>query len=588
MLEEWHAGVKSGNPDAVVIAGATAPRGRGDAESTPPQAFARYLADHGVLDLMDAYSHHPYTPGGSTQIAPGEPPNNPDRAVTLGNLDQITQLFPSGTPFYLTEFGYNTEFSVWFGVTVSKADQARFLREGYAFTAEKYPQVKALLWFLVDDWNPSGEPGDDKGVYMGVRTFDGKRKPSWYAFAGGNTVTLAGPEAADADAEFTVTGALTVRRDPSVAGGQALTIQRRKPSGGPWVKVATVTTQADGTYSRTLKQRATRVYRVVWGGVCESSEVTVGVGRNDTTGSGRCGAGQGARRPMQRRLRMGRTSVLRVVVVTVLVTVALAAMAAVSPFRAAAAERGIVDNRLETLWPVDLEEVPALAFEIGSERLGARWTRVLVYWKRLQPSAPGGVGPGDADGDGYADAYVDELRTIVAALTANGVKVILTPMCTPEWASDRSVWRGGYMDNYPPAMTNATVKREFARMAAFLATGFGPRARYLEVWNEPNMGGALYPQTLPGDPWFAARVYLRMLKTFSAAAGKANPRAVVIAGATAPRGGNDAREHVAAALRAVPAPAASAALLRRLFTPRLPLAATGREGAGHAPDRRPR
>jgi hypothetical protein len=275
MLTEWHAGVKSGNPDAAVIAGATAPRGRGDAESTPPQAFARYLADHGVLDLMDAYSHHPYTPGGSTRIAPGEPPNNPNRAVTLGNLDQITRLFPAGTPFYLTEFGYNTEYSVWFGVTVSRAEQARFLREGYAFTQANYPQVKALLWFLVDDWNPSGEPGDDKGVYMGVRTFDGERKPSWYAFAGGNAVTLTAPETAGAGAEFAVSGALTVARDPSVVGGQTLTVQWREPSGGSWSKAATVTTSADGTYSLALEQRATRVYRVVWGGVCESTPRTV-------------------------------------------------------------------------------------------------------------------------------------------------------------------------------------------------------------------------------------------------------------------------------------------------------------------------
>lgn len=235
---------------------------------------------------------------------------------------------------------------------------------------------------------------------------------------------------------------------------------------------------------------------------------------------------------------MGRSSVVRAVLFALILTVALAAAAIASPSPAPAAERGIVDNRLETLWPVDLETVPALALEIGSERLGARWTRVLVYWTRLQPSAPGVADDRDADGDGYVDAYVTELKTVVGALTSNGVKVILTPMDTPKWASDRSVWKGSYSARCPPALRDVTVKTEFARMAAFLASEFGGRARYLEVWNEPN-GGAIYPQTLPDDPWFAPRVYLRMLKTFSAAAKKANPRAVVIAGATAPRGGND-------------------------------------------------
>ena len=237
---------------------------------------------------------------------------------------------------------------------------------------------------------------------------------------------------------------------------------------------------------------------------------------------------------------MGRSSGVRAVIVAFILTVAVAAAAVVSPSPAPAAERGIADNRLETLWPVDLETVPSLALEIGSERLGARWTRVLVYWTRLQPSAPGVADDGDADGDGYDDEYVTELRTVVGALTSNGVKVILTPMEIPEWASDRSVWKGPYSSSYPPALGDATVKSEFARMAAFLATEFGGRARYLEVWNEPN-GGALYPQTLPDDPWFAPRVYLKMLKVFSAAAKDANPRAVVIAGATAPRGGNDDR-----------------------------------------------
>jgi hypothetical protein len=181
MLKLWYAGVKSGSGDAVVIGGTTGPRGRGDAGSTPPQAFARYLKDHGASRYMDAYSHHPYTPGGSTRISPGQLPNNPLRCVTLGNLGQLTKLFPD-KPFYLTEYGYNTEYSRWFGVTVSEATQAQYLRQAFSYTAAHYPQVKALLWFLVDDWRPEGQP-HDMGVYMGVRTADGKPKPSWYAFA---------------------------------------------------------------------------------------------------------------------------------------------------------------------------------------------------------------------------------------------------------------------------------------------------------------------------------------------------------------------------------------------------------------------
>jgi len=271
MLKAWHAGVEQGSRDAVVIAGATAPRGRGDRVSTPPQAFARYLKNNGALAYMDAYSHHPYTPGGSTWIAPGQVPNNPDRAVTLGNLSQLTKLFPK-KPFYLTEFGYNTQYSRLFGVTVSKADQARYLRQAYSVTASRYPQVKALLWFVVDDWNPSGKSVDKagEGVYMGVRTYLGQRKPGWYAFAGGNSLTLKAPASARRGVAFAVSGTLTYRA-PETPQKEVLTLQARKPSSSKWSKVASVHTALDGRYSRTVKQSTTKIYRIVWGGVVESA-----------------------------------------------------------------------------------------------------------------------------------------------------------------------------------------------------------------------------------------------------------------------------------------------------------------------------
>jgi hypothetical protein len=223
---------------------------------------------------MDAYSHHPYTPGGSTRIKPGELPNNPARCVTLGNLGQLTKLFPD-KPFYLTEFGYNTQYSRWFGVTVSKADQARYMRQSYAYV-RRYPQVKALLWFLVDDWNPSGTAADKAGdgVYMGVRTYRGARKSSWYAFAGGSKVTLAAPAKVKAQRSFKVSGRLTYR-SAGAPTSQVLTLQWRAPSGASWHSLATIHTADDGTYSRTVTQSTTRVYRVAWGGVCESAARTV-------------------------------------------------------------------------------------------------------------------------------------------------------------------------------------------------------------------------------------------------------------------------------------------------------------------------
>jgi hypothetical protein len=46
---------------------------------------------------------------------------------------------------------------------------------------------------------------------MGLRTANGVRKPSWYAFAGGTSVTLKAPGSARQSEVFTVSGLLANR-----------------------------------------------------------------------------------------------------------------------------------------------------------------------------------------------------------------------------------------------------------------------------------------------------------------------------------------------------------------------------------------
>lgn len=272
MLRPYSQGVHAGADGALVIAGGTAPRGTGNHYSTAPQVFARYLKDHKAASLFNAYSHHPYTPGGTRQIAPSGKPNNPKRVVILSNLSQITKLFPS-KPFYLTEYGYNTHHCKWFGVSVPQATQARYLRQAYSYVAGRYRQVKALLWYQVDDWAPHGYDGT--GVYTGLRTDVGQRKLGWYAFAGHNKLTLVtAPGHARSGATFTLSGVLTYRApDPPL--GQRLTLQARKSSKHPWAKVVTALTRPDGSYSFSVKQIRTKIYRVVWDGVSESAARTV-------------------------------------------------------------------------------------------------------------------------------------------------------------------------------------------------------------------------------------------------------------------------------------------------------------------------
>ena len=179
MLKAFRAGVKRAGTGVRVVAGATAPVGLNDRYRTSPQRFARFLRRAGASRHFDVYSHHPYTPGGSIDKAPDRPPNDPTRTVTLFNMKTLLRLFPK-TPFYLTEYGYNTRPNQMFGIAVTERAQARYLRTAYKYAA-RYPQVRLLAWYLLRDWRP--ETGQaDAGVYTGLRRLDGTRKPAWYAF----------------------------------------------------------------------------------------------------------------------------------------------------------------------------------------------------------------------------------------------------------------------------------------------------------------------------------------------------------------------------------------------------------------------
>src|SRR5664280_1775542 len=145
MLKAFHAGVTQAHTGVLVVGGATAPIGLDDRLRTSPQKFARFLARNHAGRYFDAYSHHPYTPGGSFLHRPDQPPNDPTNTVTLYNLRTLLRLFPT-KPFYLTEYGYATQTSAALGLAVSPSQQAQYLRLAYA-RARTYRQVKALFWF---------------------------------------------------------------------------------------------------------------------------------------------------------------------------------------------------------------------------------------------------------------------------------------------------------------------------------------------------------------------------------------------------------------------------------------------------------
>ncbi len=266
MLRAFAAGVRSADPDALVCAGATAPFGRNDRYGTSPQRFARLLRDLGTATVFDVYTHHPYVPGGTADAAPEARPRDPRITVSLGNIDTLLRIFPD-KPFYLTEFGWSTHASHTFGIHVSCVQQAAYLRRAFA-CMERFPQVRLGIWFPLKDTSATGGYGDDWGVYSGLRKLDGAPKRAYYAFAGGNSLTLQAPDGIQAGSPLALTGTLTSATLGPLAG-KDLVVERRR-AGETWKVVAHCTTGAGGVYAVHFKPARSADWRVRWLGVTGS------------------------------------------------------------------------------------------------------------------------------------------------------------------------------------------------------------------------------------------------------------------------------------------------------------------------------
>ncbi len=264
MLTAFSKGIRAGDPHALVIAGATGPIGQNNILSTSPQRFARLLKTMVSSSVFDAYSHHPYTIGGARNIAPEASPNDPVHAVSLGNISTLLKIFPK-KPFYLSEYGYYTQYCIYFGVYVSQATQADYLTRAYKYAA-RFPQIQALVWFPYHD---SSAKDPTHGGYSGLLTTTGAFKRAWYAFSGGNKLTLA---AKPLGASVRLSGRLT---SASMGGlsGKSLVLYGKK-AGHAWRVVRNLTTGAGGSYHTTVKVSGTTSFKAAWLGVVRSGALT--------------------------------------------------------------------------------------------------------------------------------------------------------------------------------------------------------------------------------------------------------------------------------------------------------------------------
>jgi hypothetical protein len=205
---------------------------------------------------------------------------------------------------------------------------------------------------------------------------------------------------------------------------------------------------------------------------------------------------------------------------------------------AQAAQKGIVDHRLEYSNRVHPDEIQRHVVELSEA--GATWTRVLVRWNYLQPVAPWASAPAGVEltADGYDAHYVAELEAVVAALHAQGIRVILSGNDIPRWAANPKYAKDKHVTSAVIRAGNAKVMAEFQKFGRFCAGNFLEwDVKHFEVWNEPNLSSGIYPQIV-GKTAVGPAAYVKMLKAFYTGAKKANRNAVVIAGATSRFGSN--------------------------------------------------
>ena len=188
MLKAFYAGVQRGDADMLVVAGATGPLGPNDRNRTSPQRFARFLADHGAAAYFDVYSHHPYTPGGSLHPQPEAAAQRPDHDRRPAEPADPAAPLPHQA-LLPDRVRLQHELRRVFGGSRStrpsrRSTCARLCLRGALQTGE------AAVWFLVRDAPPLDGKPPEYGVYTGLRKTNGDRKLSWFAFAGGNRITI--------------------------------------------------------------------------------------------------------------------------------------------------------------------------------------------------------------------------------------------------------------------------------------------------------------------------------------------------------------------------------------------------------------
>jgi hypothetical protein len=175
-----YAGIKSGNPTALVAVGETSNRGRNTPlkpadpgeDTVAPATFAHLLSQLDPKLPFDAWATHPYPT--DPYLGPTQKVQYPN--VTLTRINQFGQdlrkWFHRRVPIWITEYGEQTKPQYPGGVTY--AQQALYAKQALQL-AQASPYVEMFTWFTIRDSPATWQSGLEQN--------NGTKKPSYAVFA---------------------------------------------------------------------------------------------------------------------------------------------------------------------------------------------------------------------------------------------------------------------------------------------------------------------------------------------------------------------------------------------------------------------
>jgi polysaccharide biosynthesis protein PslG len=212
----------------------------------------------------------------------------------------------------------------------------------------------------------------------------------------------------------------------------------------------------------------------------------------------------------------GRCSVRRALSRLTSLAAAFAAVAAVAVPAPASASRHMAGVQSHLLWGnVSIDEMDRQLDEMKRGRVGI--TRVDVGWASVEQDGKGNINW----------SYVHRLDHLVDGANARGIKLLLTYMATPCWASSapsslkddcNGAWWDRDVQNYAPRHAS-----DFAESFGWAVNRYGNRVYSWEIWNEPNQDYFFHSDDPIGD-------YASMVRAAYSAAKDADTRPIIVAG----------------------------------------------------------